>query len=136
MIYLFLIINTIDRENEKIRDGESKSFIYRLGLSIHGDLCALSIRRADSPREINGAGRSDWMRNSHDQRIQDQNLGRFRIISLFLDVCIAARRKGKIRSGGLRSFRIYISCEFKILIIHYEDIYYLIIGFSIMDSLK
>ena len=57
---------TVARWSAKTRDGELKSFrTYRLAVSIPGDLCALSRRRAGSLREINAAerlGRMGWMR--------------------------------------------------------------------------
>ena len=40
----------------------------------------------------------------------------------------------KVRNGDLRSFgQLYITCGLKILGIIYDFIYYLIIGFSVID---
>ena len=48
-------------------DGEFLFFFFKFNIvSIYGDLCDPSKRRADSPREINEAERSDWIR---EQRI-------------------------------------------------------------------
>ena len=50
-------------------DGEPKSFrIYRLALSVHGDCCAPSSRRADSPREIKEAEGPGWMQGPRDPK--------------------------------------------------------------------
>ena len=51
---------------EHVDSGKPKSFrIYRLAVSVHGDLCAPPSCRADSPKEINEAERPGWMRGSY-----------------------------------------------------------------------
>ena len=42
--------------------------IYRLAVSVHGDICAPPSRHADSPRKINEAERPDWMRGPRDPK--------------------------------------------------------------------
>ena len=82
------------------------------------DLCVPSSRRADSPGEINEAERPGWMRGPRSKGRVSKNLPRFRIFSLFLVGCAAAQGNGKSRGGDLKSFRIYITCDPKIMIFH------------------
>ena len=99
-----------------------KSFrIKKMIVSIYGELGDSPTNPADNLREINEAGRSDWMSGPYlrDGSREYEDLGRrFKIFQ-----------------------NLYIIRDFKILIIHrisYANlyIYYLIIDFSVIDFLK
>ena len=77
------------------------------------------------------------MRRKDRTRLKDRNLLRFRIISLFLIDCAAARRNMKFQGGRLKAFRLYIaraldnSSNFMRGFMNY-----LVIGFLVIDFFK
>ena len=69
------------------RSGEPNSFrIYRLAVSVPGDICAPPSRRVDSSRKIDEAERSGWMRGPLDPKSLK--------ISINFSLRLSARRLG------------------------------------------
>ena len=74
MIYFYSLVDEIFISGEKLvdyleKDDESKFFrIPRRNVSAHGNICVSPFRRAGSPRELNEAERSLWIRKLGDQR--------------------------------------------------------------------
>ena len=110
MIYLSLVVGAAIRRSAQTRDGEPTSFrICRLAVSVHGDLCATLIRRADNPREIH---------EIKGRMTKTNNLPRFRAISLSSAVCGGSVEYEDPPGRRFKIFQsLYVTCGLKILII-------------------